>query len=53
MQYKNLLGFPLKTTHFCVLIHCSADCCLFPQAICPGNLPLPQKIGLKTIEKLV
>ena len=43
IQYKNLLEFPLKTTHFCVLIHCPADCCLLPQAICPGNLPLPQK----------
>ena len=40
IQYKNLLGFPLKTTHFCVLIHCWADCWLFPQAICP---PPPQK----------
>ena len=46
IQYKNLLGFPLKTTHFCVLIHCSADCWLFIQAICPS----PQKIALKTIE---
>ena len=36
----------MKTTHFCVLIHCSADCWLFPQAICPS----PQKIALKTIE---
>ena len=41
----------MKTTLFCVLIHCSADCWLFPQAICPGNWPLPPKtIGLKTIE---
>ena len=46
IQYKNLLRFPLKTTHFCVLIHCSADCWLFPQA-----LPLPpKKIALKTTE---
>ena len=31
---------------FCVLIHCSADCWLFPQAICPS----PKTIGFKTIE---
>ena len=52
MQYKNVLGFPLKTTHFCVLIHCSADCCLFPQAICPGNLPLPQKNWFENNRKI-
>ena len=40
----------MKTTRFCVLIHCSADCWLFLQAICPGNLPLSQKIGFKTTE---
>ena len=41
----------MKTTHFCVFIHCSADCwlCLkqFAQGIC-----LSQKIGWKTIEKI-
>ena len=56
IQYKNLLRFPLtlrfplKTTHFCVLIHCSADCWLCLKRFAPG-ICLSQKIGLKTIEK--
>ena len=37
IQYNNLLEFPLKTTHFCVLIRYSADCWLFSQAICPPS----------------
>ena len=53
MQYKNLLGLPLKTTHFCVLIDCWADRWLFLQAILPPPPPPPQKrIDLITIEKL-
>ena len=36
IQYKNLLGFPLKTIHFCVLIHCSADCCFSVKQFAPG-----------------
>ena len=31
---------------------CSADCCLFPQAICPVNLPLPQKNWFKNNRKI-
>ena len=35
IKYKNLLGFPLKRIHFCVLIHCSADCCLSLKQFAP------------------
>ena len=41
----------MKTAHFCVLIHCSADCWLCLKQFAPGICP-SQKIGLKTIKKI-
>ena len=41
----------MKTTHFCVLIHCLADCWLCLKQFAPGICP-SQTIGLKTIEKI-
>ena len=52
IQYKNLLGFPLKTIHFCVLIHCSADCCLSLKQFAAGICLSPQKTWFENNRKI-
>ena len=45
-------GFLLKTIHFCVLIHCSADCCLSLKQFALGICPSPQKTWFENNRKL-